>query len=184
MPQMKRELHATLSAPGTQARDQPFVLEGPTADGRFTLTLIVDGQRSEPRLVDAKRVRGSTWSIIIDNRSFVVDVDKRRTGVGFSVNESDGVVVLEDAAKRRLAAASGRSNVKASGETLRAPIAGKVVKVNVAPGDVVAPGTSVVVLEAMKMENEIIAERGGTVAMIGKLAGQAVDIGDMLVELK
>ena len=94
------------------------------------------------------------------------------------------MVVLEDAAKRRLAAASGRSNVKAAGETLRAPIAGKVVKINVAPGDVVAPGTAVVVLEAMKMENEIIAERGGTVAMIGKLAGQAVDIGDMLVELK
>lgn len=181
---MKRELHSTLSASGTQARDQPFVLEGPTADGRFTLTLIVDGQRGEPRLVDAKRVRGSTWSIIIDNRSFVVDIDKRRAGAGFSVNESDGLVVLEDAAKHRLAAASGRSKVKASGETLRAPIAGKVVKVNVAPGDVVAPGTSVVVLEAMKMENEIIAERGGTVAMIGKLAGQAVDIGDMLVELK
>lgn len=183
MQPMKRELHATLRAPGTQAREQPFVLEGPTADGQFTLTLIVDGQRSEPKLVDAKRVRGSTWSILIDNRSFLVDVDKRRVGAGFSVNESDGVVVLEAAAKRRLIAAAGRNHVQAAGETLRAPIAGKVVKVNVAPGDVVAAGTSVVVLEAMKMENEIIAERGGTVATIGKLAGQAVDIGDMLVEL-
>jgi acetyl-CoA/propionyl-CoA carboxylase biotin carboxyl carrier protein len=184
MPAMKRELHATLSAPGTPARDLPFVLEGPLADGRFELTTIVDGQRSEPRVVDAKRVRGSTWSIIIDNRSYVVDVDKRRNGAAFSVNESDGLVLLEDAAKRRLSAAAGRAGAKASGETLRAPIAGKVVKVLVAPGDVVAPGTAVVVLEAMKMENEIVSERGGTVATIGKLAGQAVDIGDMLVDLK
>jgi len=53
----------------------------------------------------------------------------------------------------------------------------------VAVGDQVAPGTAVIVLEAMKMENELIAEKGGTVATITKAAGQAVDTGDLLVEL-
>ena len=53
----------------------------------------------------------------------------------------------------------------------------------VAAGDQVAPGTPVIVLEAMKMENELVAERGGTVAGIHKSAGQAVDTGDLLVEL-
>ncbi|HEX7843343.1 MAG TPA: biotin/lipoyl-containing protein, partial [Kofleriaceae bacterium] len=64
-----------------------------------------------------------------------------------------------------------------------APIAGKVVKVSVAVGDHVAPGGAVIVLEAMKMENELAAERGGTVSAIHKAAGQAVDTGDLLVEI-
>jgi acetyl-CoA/propionyl-CoA carboxylase biotin carboxyl carrier protein len=50
-------------------------------------------------------------------------------------------------------------------------------------GDVVAVGAPILVLEAMKMENEIVAERGGTVSAIHKAAGQAVDTGDLLVEL-
>jgi biotin carboxyl carrier protein len=177
---MKRELHATISAAGTPAVEQPFVLEGPNAEGRFILT----AKDQAAVAVDAQRVRGSTWSIIINHRSYLVDLDKRRAGAAISVDASDGIIVVEDANKRRLMAASGRSSVKAAGETLRAPIAGKVVKVLVAPGDVVAAGTAVVVLEAMKMENEMVAERGGTVTTIGKLAGQAVDIGDILVEMK
>ena len=71
----------------------------------------------------------------------------------------------------------------ARGETLRAPIAGKVVKVLVAVGDEVAAGSPVIVLEAMKMENELVAERGGKVTAVNKQAGQAVDTGDVLVEL-
>ena len=64
-----------------------------------------------------------------------------------------------------------------------APIAGKVVKLLVEMGTEVAPGTPVIVLEAMKMENEIVAERGGKVTAINKQAGQAVETGDVLVEL-
>ena len=54
----------------------------------------------------------------------------------------------------------------------------------VAVGDVVAPGTPVIVLEAMKMENELVAEHGGTVTALHKQAGQPVDTGDLLVELQ
>ena len=53
----------------------------------------------------------------------------------------------------------------------------------VAVGDQVAAGSAVIVLEAMKMENELIAERGGTVTQVTKQAGQAVDTGELLVEL-
>ncbi|MGE5185387.1 MAG: biotin/lipoyl-containing protein, partial [Acidobacteriota bacterium] len=95
---------------------------------------------------------------------------------------SEAMLQVEDALHRRLAQAA-QPRTAARGETLRAPIAGKVVKVLVAPGDVVAPGTAVIVLEAMKMENEIVAERGGTVTAVHKQAGQAVDTGDLLIEL-
>ena len=100
------------------------------------------------------------------------------------MGDSEAMLVVEDALHRRLAqaAAAGRGPAP-SGETIRAPIAGKVVKVGVAVGDVVAVGGPILVLEAMKMENEIVAERGGTVTAIHKVAGQAVDTGDVLVEL-
>ena len=89
---------------------------------------------------------------------------------------------VEDALHKRLASAAG-TRAPARGESLRAPIAGKVVKVMVAVGDQVAPGSAVIVLEAMKMENELAAERGGTVVAIHRVAGQAVDTGDLLVEI-
>ncbi|MBX3159340.1 MAG: hypothetical protein KF773_25445 [Deltaproteobacteria bacterium] len=169
---VKREL--IIAANG---RDRVVVVEGPTADGRFRITL--DGKERD---VDARPIRPGTWSILLDGASFVVDLDPRRGGIAASVGASEAMLTVEDALHRRLASAAGTRS-SARGETLRAPIAGKVVKVAVAPGDQVAPGTAVVVLEAMKMENEIVAERGGTVAAVHKTAGQAVETGDVLIEL-
>jgi biotin carboxyl carrier protein len=92
------------------------------------------------------------------------------------------VLGVEDALRKRLASAAG-ARAPARGEAIRAPIAGKVVKVLVAVGDQIAPGKPVLVLEAMKMENELAAERGGAVTAIHKAAGQAVDTGDLLIEI-
>jgi len=169
---MKRELIVT-----ADGRDRTVSVEGPLPDGRFRVT--IDGQSHE---VDGRAVRPGTWSIMLGGKSYVVDLDKRRAGIAASVGASEATLQVEDALHRRLAAAA-QPRGAARGETLRAPIAGKVVKVLVAVGDEVAPGTSVIVLEAMKMENEIVAERGGKVTTVNKQAGQAVDTGDLLVEL-
>ena len=169
---MKRELIVT-----ADGRDRTVVVEGPLQDGRFRITL--DGATRE---VDAKQIRPGTWSLVLDGKSFVVDLDKRRTGVAASVGASEAMLQVEDALHRRLAQASA-PRAGARGDTIRAPIAGKVVKVLVAVGDVVPPGAAVMVLEAMKMENELVTERGGTVKTIAKQAGQAVDTGDLLIEL-
>lgn len=134
------------------------------------------------QLVDAHAVRPGTWSLVVAGKSWVVDLDRRRTGIAASVGDSEVVLQVEDALHKRLASAAG-VRAHASGESIRAPIAGKVVKVVVAVGDQVAAGAAVIVLEAMKMENELAAERGGTVAAIHKAAGQAVDTGDLLVEI-
>lgn len=169
---MKRELIVT-----ADGRDRTVVVEGPLPDGRFRVT--IDG---ETREVDAKPIRPGTWSLILDGANFIVDLDKRRAGVAASVGASEAMLQVEDALHRRLASAASPRGA-ARGETIRAPIAGKVVKVLVAVGDTVAPGSPVIVLEAMKMENELVSERGGTVAQVAKQAGQAVDTGDLLVEL-
>jgi biotin carboxyl carrier protein len=169
---VKRELVATVN--GT---DRTVIVDGPQPDGRFRVTL--DGRTHD---VDAREVRDGTWSLVLDGTSYTVDLDRRRTGVAASVGASEVMLQVEDALHRRLAAAAQPRTAK-RGETIRAPIAGKVVKVLVAAGDVVAAGTAVLVLEAMKMENELVAERGGTVSALHKQAGQAVETGDVLVEL-
>jgi len=170
---MKRELIVT-----AEGRDRTVTIEGPLADGTFRVA--IDGAE---RLVDARAVRPGTWSLVIDGRNFIVDLDPRRTGIAASVGASEALLQVEDALHRRLSQAAGSRGGTTKGESIRAPIAGKVVKVLVAPGDQVAAGTAVIVLEAMKMENELVAERGGTVTAIHKAAGQAVDTGDLLVEM-
>ena len=170
---MKREWIVT-----AEGRDRTIVVDGPQADGKFRVT--IDG---EARDVDARAVRPGTWSLVIAGQNYLVDLDRRRTGIAASVGASEAMLQVEDALHRRLSQAAQPRGGGGRGETLRAPIAGKVVKVLVAPGDAVAPGTAVIVLEAMKMENEIVAERGGTVSGVHKQAGQAVDTGDLLIEL-
>lgn len=169
---VKRELIVT-----AEGRDRAVTVEGPGPDGTFRVS--VEGKEL---VVDGKLVRPGTWSLVIEGRSFLVDLDRRRTGIAASVGASQALLQVEDALHKRLASAAG-TRTAARGESIRAPIAGKVVKVLVAVGDQVEPGTPLLVLEAMKMENELVAERGGTVASIGKQAGQAVDTGELLVEL-
>lgn len=173
---MKRELIVT-----AEGQERTVVVEGPQEDGRFRIA--IDGTSRD---VDAKQIRPGTWSILLDGKNYLVDLDKRAAlggKVAASVGASEAVLAVEDAQHRRLASAAAPRG-QARGETLRAPIAGKVVKVLVAVGDTVTPGAAVIVLEAMKMENELVSERGGSVKVIHKQAGQAVDTGDTLVELE
>jgi biotin carboxyl carrier protein len=163
----------------TDGIDREVVVEPVTGSGDGRFRVIVDGT---PREVDAHAVRPGTWSLVIDGKSYVVDLDRRRGGIAATVGASSVTLQVEDALHRRLAAAA-QPHEKAHGETIRAPIAGKVVKVLVAVGDEVTAHAPVIVLEAMKMENELVAERGGTITAIHKQAGQAVDTGDALVEL-
>jgi biotin carboxyl carrier protein len=169
---VKRELIVT-----AEGRDRTVVVDGPGPDGQFRVA--IDGVE---QLVDAVALRPGTWSLVIAGRSYLVDLDRRRTGIAASVGASEVMLQVEDALRKRLTSAAGSRGL-ARGEMIRAPIAGKVVKVVVAVGDQVAPGHAVIVLEAMKMENELAAERGGTVSAIHKSAGQAVETGDLLLEI-
>jgi len=147
------------------------------ADG--TLVVELDGV---PRAVEARLIRPGTWSLLIDGASFLVDLDPRRTGVAASVGLAEAVLTVEDAQTRKLRLAAHRGPPP-RGEQIHAPIAGKVVKLLCGLGDEIAPGQAVAVLEAMKMENEIIAERGGTVTELGKQPGQSVETGERLMTL-
>ena len=70
-----------------------------------------------------------------------------------------------------------------SGESIDAPLAGNIFKVNVRPGDQVAEGDVVIILEAMKMETEVRASSAGTVSKVNVSEGDSVAVGDALIEL-
>jgi biotin carboxyl carrier protein len=99
-----------------------------------------------------------------------------RVAVGEREFTWDVLTPVEAVASETRGASSGASQITA-------PIPGKVVKVNVVPGDDVVEGQSVVVLEAMKMENELETERAGRVASVLVSAGDTVATGTVLVEL-
>lgn len=135
------------------------------------------------RIVDLARLNGSLASLRCtdDNSSWRVvarkcDRHKWRIGLWKGDLELDVLTPAE--------AAEGAAGGAASGSaTLTAPIPGKVVAVRVAVGEQVTAGQPLVVLEAMKMENELAAEREGEVRAVLVQPGQTVEAGAPLVEL-
>jgi glutaconyl-CoA/methylmalonyl-CoA decarboxylase subunit gamma len=172
---MRREISATVDGREVLVT----VEEGP--DGGWQVS--IDGQAA--RAVDAVEIRPGTWSLLCDGVSLVVDLDRRAQGPAVLFAGAEARVDLIDARQERLARAVGRgARGTARGETVRAPIAGKVVKLLVGGGDEVAPGQGVAVLEAMKMENEIKADRGGVVEAVHVVPGQSVETHEPLLTLR
>ena len=69
----------------------------------------------------------------------------------------------------------------AAGEVVKSPMPGNILKINVAQGQAVKEGDVLIVLEAMKMENEIVAPKAGSVAQIAVSKGQVVETGTPLI---
>ena len=79
------------------------------------------------------------------------------------------------------AAPAAAPAVTGAGEKVDSPMPGTILKVNVAAGQTVNEGDLLVILEAMKMENEIFAPKGGTVTQVLVEKGASVNTGDVLV---
>jgi biotin carboxyl carrier protein len=89
-----------------------------------------------------------------------------------------------DERARTIRALSGAAAAAAGPAPLVAPMPGLIVRVNVGPGDAVQAGQGLVVMEAMKMENELRATVDGVVKAVLVAAGMAVEKGTVLLELE
>ncbi|WP_016853514.1 sodium-extruding oxaloacetate decarboxylase subunit alpha [Halomonas smyrnensis] len=117
-----------------------------------------------------------TYTVTVNGKSYVVEVAEG--GEIEHIQEQGGGAV--STASAAPAASSGAAS---SGETISAPLAGNIFKVNVKPGDWVAEGDVVIILEAMKMETEVRAASAGTVSAVNVGEGDSVAVGDALVVL-
>ncbi len=82
------------------------------------------------------------------------------------------------------APAPAPATAPAGGETVQSPMPGTILDVKVSVGDTVSEGQVLMILEAMKMENEIMAPVSGTIAAINVNKGAAVSSGDVLCSIK
>ena len=140
-------------------------------DGRYSLSL--DASPLEVDLVPAGR---HFASLLVAGESHEVGIEKRPEG--FVVHfPGDAVSVVLAEAARGASAPARRAHGPAR---LTAPMPGRVVRVLEAPGAEVAAGQGLVVIEAMKMENELVSPRAGRVLEVAVREGQAVEAGALL----
>ncbi|HEU5098732.1 MAG TPA: biotin/lipoyl-containing protein [Roseiflexaceae bacterium] len=137
------------------------------------LTVVVEGESLRVTVPDQNTTEVTGW-LLIDGRPYEVLVDRNLHWI----KSSRGIHRLElrdrDTAVARPASADGR---------IKAPIPGQITRVLVAVGDLVEVGQSLMILEAMKMENHVRAPRAGRVEQLNVVAGQAVTLHALLAEI-
>ncbi len=126
---------------------------------------------------------GRMMSLMIDNHPYEIEVARTADAFDVTVRGAAHRVEILDP----LAALARKAARESSGpdiETLVAPMPGLVISVEVAVGERVEAGTPLVVVEAMKMQNELAAEHGGLVRQVNVKPGQKVDTHEALLVLE
>ena len=125
---------------------------------------------------------GATFSLLVDGRSYDVVADVVREQVTIDMLGQRFAVHVEDERERAAHAVAGHK--QGGKRELHASMPGIVIDLKVAVGDVVEEGRTLVVLEAMKMQNPLAAESAGKVTRILCKKGEAVAAGALLIELE
>ncbi len=123
------------------------------------------------------------YTLTMDNKKYEVEVElaKPMTAAEFSAYAPAAPV---PAAAASAAAAEAAPAVVGEGESVSSPMPGTILKVNVVSGQAVKEGDVLCILEAMKMENDIMAPKNGTVTQVLVSKGSSVDTGAVLVVIR
>ena len=149
-----------LGPAGTRVDGKAVDVDFEHVEGSPVRSLMLDG--TSHRLV-ARRVAAERWDLHLRGRRMQAEVVDERTRV---IREMTG-------------AGSG----PAGPSPIKAPMPGLVVRVEVSEGDVVREGQGIVIVEAMKMENELVTEADAVVTRVLVSEGEAVEKDQLLVEL-
>jgi pyruvate carboxylase subunit B len=161
----------------TTVGDQTYIIEI-NRDGE----VIIDGQtlRADLQAIDGM----GTYSLLLESESHEALVEAHGDEIGVLLRGRFYVITVEDERARRLAEAS-RDLVAPAGEiAIKSPMPGLIVAVKVAAGQDVKKGETLVILESMKMENELKAPREGKVGSVRVEPRQTVEQGQTLVTLE
>jgi pyruvate carboxylase subunit B len=155
-----RRLAVELGGDGVTVDGKPVSPEFERLDDGSVRSLLIDGVSH--RIV-ARRTGSERWDLHVGGRRVLAEVVDERTRV---IREMTG-------------AGAGPKGPK----PIVAPMPGMVVRIEVEEGEVVQAGQGVVIVEAMKMENELTSEGPGVVTRVHVAEGQAVEKGQPLVDL-
>ena len=146
--------------------------------GRYRLTI-----GSEVWEVDGRLTAQGIYSLLIGGVSYVADVWDQDGACVVDVGAERYVVHVEEQTRHIIRTKGGAGGGQGA-RTLVAPLPGRIVKIAVKPGDRIEKGATLLVIEAMKMENEFKAGASGTIAEVRVEAGQTVNGGDVLVVIR
>ena len=157
----QRTFEVELGPDGTTVDGERLDADLAAVQGTGTYSLLLDGASHR---VAARRGEGDAWHVTLDGDGIRADVVDERS--------------------RAIREMTGSADRDSGPRPVRAPMPGLVVKVEVAEGDEVAVGDGLVIVEAMKMENELRAEAPGRVKAVRVEPGEAVDKDQVLVEFE
>lgn len=156
-----RTVEVDLAPEGARVDGRPVTADLAAVPDGPVRSLLLDG--ASHRVV-ARSLGGGKWDLRLRGRRLPVEVVDERT--------------------RAIRAMLGAGTGPAGPKPVRAPMPGLVVRVEVAVGDLVRPGHGLVIVEAMKMENELRASRAGRVKTVKIAEGQSVEAGALLVTVE
>ena len=146
-----------------------------TVDGR---TVEIDSEQ----LAGVRQVEAGVYSVLLEGASYEIRIHSSRQG-GMMASVAGRQFAVE-VANPRDASRSSRTALGSGRQNVTAPMPGKVVRILVATGDNVETSQGLVVVEAMKMQNELKAARPGRVIEIRAREGETVGAGDVLLVLE
>ena len=149
-------------------------------DGR--LFVAVEGERYEADLEHV--ARSGAYTLLLDGRSYEFTLHEHDEELECAGAAGVFHVQVEDARTHAARAKTAEARQAGGVKTVKAVMPGIVREVLVEPGQSVETGQPLLILEAMKMQNEIRADRAGTIRAVHIDAEQTVDKGDKLVELE
>lgn len=134
---------------------------------------------------DAQFINPELLSLIVDGKSYDIDFEPQQDD-RLAVRVCGRVIKLEMLSERqaKLKAARSVKLGKAGSAQIKAPMPGKIIRILVSPGDEVEEGQGLLIMEAMKMENELRAPRKGVVRELRVQIGQSVESGALLLLLE
>jgi biotin carboxyl carrier protein len=133
--------------------------------------------------VDAFRPTPQSLSMLVEGKSYEVGLEKRNGNVAVYLYNDTITLELIDA-RKYYGTRETRSSASAGPLNVQAPMPGKIVKLTVQQNAVVQEGDALLVMEAMKMQNEIKAPKAGTVTRIHVQEGEPVSMSQTLVVLE
>ena len=134
-----------------------------------------------PRDANVEMPGPGVYSILLDGRSYDVFVEDTPAGLVVTIEGYRFALDVRDPRRwSRKTAGAGSDTV----QSILSPMPGKVIRVLVAPGDPVVPGQGIVVVEAMKMQNELKSNRTGRVVSVPAKEGATVTAGELLATIE